>query len=55
MSGSPRVTKGMETLLISIAVWGAILVFVAVNKAEFLKNLSSTIVYHSALISVNFP
>lgn len=37
MSGSPRVTKGMDTSLTSIAVQGAVLIFVAVNKVEFLK------------------
>lgn len=54
MSGSPRGTKGMNTSLTSIAVWEAILIFVAVNKAGFLKNLS-TIIFHSALIYVKFP
>lgn len=55
MSGSPRLTKGMATSLTSIAVQGSILTVGAVNKAESLKILSSAIVYHSALILVNFP
>lgn len=37
MFGPPRVRKGADTSMTSIAVCSAILISVSVNKAEFLK------------------
>lgn len=54
MFGPPRVTKGVDTSITSIAVGREILISVSVTKAEFLKNLLSTIVYHFIITSVNF-